>query len=232
MKKLAVILAAALLSTGCSARTGTEKGPDVPASQAQGTQEGASSHAGASERDEEPEPAASENGEDPGSSPTAGPSESAPISSEAEAAQEMDAEELMRYGTVGEDGLSYRNDALGLQLALPASSTGRPWHFVQKAAEDGGPGISISVCYDESEETSIIRVSAVTQQAYQQIAKNDYPHMLMGGNSRWAFLFSISNGIPEGIESEGEQAAYTTMRREARDWEAPGRTIIEEPSIP
>lgn len=225
-----------LLFSGCRARTGeASRGPGASASQAQ-EEEDASSASSASKEDKAPknaaDPGSNEAKPNPGGAPESADDEAASGSPATGAPAGISAEELMRHGTVSEDGLCYTNDALGLQLTLPASSTGRPWHFVQEAAAKGEAGIGLSVCYDESAATSLIHIAAVSQEAYQKIVENDHPHTLMGENSRWAFLFSVSNGVPEGIEGTEQEEAYTTMRREARDWEAQGRVMIEEPGIP
>lgn len=95
-------------------------------------------------------------------------------------------------GRVSEDGSTYSNDALGLTVSLTPSGTGCPWHFLPQAALDGGQGMMLDICYEESGWGLLARVMALTPEEYRQAKEGPlFNAQVTKENSQWVFVVSF-----------------------------------------
>lgn len=212
MKKALFCLVVLLVLSGCSSKEAPPMAGNPPPSSVR--------------QESQPEPSASQE-ESQQESPLPPVEESsapepAPEEDLSSPPQEEDSPLLAR-GVVSEDGLTYRNDALGLTVTLPASSTGRPWCFMGKNPfSDVSGGMRLSIQMDSEEATDFATIQAMPHEDFEKIKNSDFfsgSYSDGWQNSRYAFTISYSRANP--YEGTAEADDYQTMFKEIqRDLES------------
>lgn len=211
MKKALFCLVVLLALSGCSSKEAPPMAGNPPPSSVR--------------QESQPEPPASqeESQQESPLPPAEEPSAPEPAPEENLSSPQEENSPLLAWGVVSEDGLTYRNDALGLTVTLPSSSTGRPWCFMGKNPfSDVSSGMRLSIQMDSEEATDFATIQAMPHEDFEKIKNSDFfsgSYSDGWQNSRYAFTISYSRANP--YEGTAEADDYQTMFKEIqRDLES------------
>jgi len=134
-------------------------------------------------------------------------------------------------GVVSEDGLTYRNDAVGLTVQLPPSSTGRPWYF-RPSGTDQREGMQLIICYEENGGGPMAFLSVWSHPDYESCHPDPLaPDALLGENSQWVFSVSLAFSFAPVYDPDTQDHEnYQTMLKELSPLESGQGVAITEPT--